>query len=95
MKKLSIEERLGFNKFNVDDDEAHITINKEICRTCTEKPCLYACPALLYNLNEAGEMTFDYAGCLECGTCRVVCQKQGAIQWNYPRGIFGVQFRYG
>ncbi|NPV74148.1 MAG: ferredoxin family protein, partial [Pelotomaculum sp.] len=41
------------------------------------------------------EVNFDYAGCLECGTCRAVCPKEGAIAWGYPRGGFGVSFRYG
>jgi ferredoxin like protein len=36
----------------------------------------------------------DYAGCLECGTCRIVCFKK-AIAWNHPEGGFGVEYRYG
>jgi ferredoxin like protein len=95
VKKLSIEQLLGVNKFLVDDDQAHIKVNKEVCRTCTEKPCTYACPAGLYTLKE-DEIHFDYLGCLECGTCRVVCpNSKKAIIWAYPRGGFGVQFRYG
>ncbi|MDH7479765.1 MAG: ferredoxin family protein, partial [Syntrophomonadaceae bacterium] len=42
-----------------------------------------------------GEISFDCAGCLECGTCRVVCPRPGAIEWNYPRGGFGIVYRYG
>ena len=43
-----------------------------------------------------GEISFDYAGCLECGTCRVVCPRSAeALKWSYPRGGFGVQFRFG
>ncbi|NLI13257.1 MAG: ferredoxin family protein, partial [Peptococcaceae bacterium] len=53
------------------------------------------CPACLYTLKEDGELSFDYAGCLECGTCRIICPKEGAISWQYPRGGFGVSFRYG
>jgi ferredoxin like protein len=95
MKRLSIEQLLGVNKFVVDDDQAHIKVNKEQCRSCREKPCLYACPAGLYTLKDE-EMQFDYAGCLECGTCRVVCPRAGeVITWAYPRGGFGVQFRFG
>ncbi len=94
MKRLSIEQLLGLDKFVVDDQEAHIRVNKEICSTCRTKPCTFACPAGLYSVKD-GELHFDYAGCLECGTCRVACPKQGAIEWNYPRGGFGVSFRYG
>jgi len=96
MKRLSIEQLLGINKFAVDDDEAHIVLNKEICASCPDKPCTFACPACLYTLKEDGEIGFDYAGCLECGTCRVVCPQAGtALSWQYPRGGFGVNFRYG
>lgn len=93
MKKLSIEERLGTNKFVVDDDVAHITLDKSICAKCENKPCVKACPAGLYIPHE-DVVNFDYAGCLECGTCRVVCVLKG-LKWDYPRGTCGVEFRYG
>ena len=38
-------------------------------------------------------MTFVYAGCLECGTCFVVCDGDAFTRWRYPRGGFGVSFR--
>lgn len=94
LKRLSVEQLLGFNKFAVDDEEAHIVLNKEICSSCKNKPCTFACPAGLYTLKD-GEISFDYAGCLECGTCRVVCPYPRAISWQYPRGGFGIAFRYG
>lgn len=93
MKKLSIEERLGMNKFGVDEGSAHIVPKKEVCATCQGKPCVRACPAGLYQIQRDG-ISFDFAGCLECGTCRVVCPKKG-LEWDYPRGTFGVEFRYG
>ncbi len=31
------------------------------------------------------EITAD--GCMECGTCRVLCEASGEIEWNYPRGV--------
>lgn len=109
MKRLGLQELLAKNKFQVDDEERHITLNKEICTQCQNKPCIYACPAGLYTLRtdkgtvppadasnrKDGEISFDDAGCLECGTCRVICPKPGAIKWNYPRGTFGIIYRYG
>jgi ferredoxin like protein len=95
LKRLSIEQLLGLDKFAVDDDEAHIVLDKAMCALCQPKPCTWACPAGLYTVKD-GEMSFDYAGCLECGTCRVVCPQAGSvISWKYPRGGFGVSFRYG
>ena len=95
MKRLTIEQLLGVDKFAVDDEHAHIKVNKEICSACNPKPCTFACPASLFCIKN-GELSFDYAGCLECGTCRVVCPNAGiAIDWQYPRGGFGVHYRYG
>lgn len=95
MKRMTIEQLLGVDKFTVDEEEAHIVLDKAICRQCRPKPCTWACPAHLY-VEKDGEVSFDYAGCLECGTCRVVCPRASeAISWNYPRGGFGVGFRYG
>ena len=95
IRRMEATELLGLNKFNVDEEEAHIEIDKSICVRCIEKPCLYACPAVLYKLEKNCEISFDYAGCLECGTCRVVCKNKGIVKWEYPRGTFGVNFRFG
>ncbi len=92
---MEAPELLSLNKFNVDEQEPHIVIDQEICITCGKKPCLYICPARLYRLDKNEQISFDYAGCLECGTCRVLCQKKGILKWVYPRGTFGISFRYG
>lgn len=93
-RRMTIEERLGVNKFMVDDEEAHIVPDKEACRQCAQKPCTFVCPAKLYVLNEQGDTAFDYAGCLECGTCRIACPFAHRMKWNYPRGTFGIEYRY-
>ena len=92
---LTIEQRLGITKYQVDDEQAHIVLHNEFCSECAGKPCLYFCPARCYTLDETGATRFDYVGCVECGTCRVACPIHGAIEWNYPRGGFGVNYRYG
>lgn len=93
MKPMSIESLLAVNKYEVNK-EAHIHINKQRCSQCLQKPCTYVCPAGLYKY-ENGEMNFDYAGCLECGTCRVVCNDKTAMKWQYPRSDSGIFYRYG
>ena len=75
------------------DKEPHITVNSEICRNCNSKPCILGCPAECFELQD-GELHFQYEDCIECGTCKIVCPN-GAVEWNYPRGTFGVTFRYG
>ncbi|MHA1608604.1 MAG: ferredoxin family protein [Candidatus Njordarchaeales archaeon] len=91
-RKLSIDERLSLDNFEIDK-ESHIIVDTNICKRCVSKVCVYACPAHLYRL-ENGEIIFNHEGCLECGTCRIVCPL-GAIKWNNPRGGFGIHYRYG
>ena len=56
---------------------------------------IMVCPAALYKRDpDTGAKTFDYAGCLECGTCKVACPPD-ALHWEYPRGGFGVIYRSG
>jgi ferredoxin like protein len=89
---VGIETKLGFNVFKIDK-ERHITIRTEICNSiCKNRACLYMCPALLYKLDDEGNITVDWEGCLECGTCMICC-KQEALEWGYPRGEFGIQYR--
>ncbi|MBP8979762.1 MAG: 4Fe-4S dicluster domain-containing protein [Syntrophobacterales bacterium] len=52
------------------------------------------CPAGLYGETEGGKVSLTVDGCLECGTCRLVCSPE-VLSWEYPEGGTGVQFRYG
>jgi len=90
---ISIEERLGLVSFEVDK-EKHIKVNTSICRDCEDKPCLRFCPARRYTLEKGEEIAHDYEGCLECGTCKLACPK-GAVDFSYPRGGYGVYYKYG
>ena len=75
------------------NQEAHITVNREICKLCTHRACTFTCPARCYQWNEASaRIDFAHEACLECGTCLIICDR-GALQWNYPKGGFGVRFR--
>ncbi len=75
------------------DPEPHITIRKELCLACEGHPCVIACPAGLYQWDR-DQVVHSCEGCLECGSCRVICP-QGAIDWRYPLGGFGVRYRWG
>ncbi len=78
--------------YNVDS-EAHIRVNRDICQSCAHRACTFVCPAACYEYNEEkSRIDFAYEACLECGTCLIVCDR-GALDWNYPRGGFGVRFR--
>jgi len=93
MSRDSIRAKLGHDTIKVDS-EKHIKVKQEICATCKEKYCLYVCPAQVYKLNNQGQIELDLDACLECGTCRIACVKK-AIDWNYPRGSFGIQLKFG
>lgn len=92
---MTIEEKLGTDKFFVDESCAHILIDKEYPDLQEKMKLVKACPAGLYKLNNDQSLSFDYAGCLECGTCRVLCLGTVVKEWNYPKGEFGIEFRYG
>lgn len=87
---MNIDDKLALDLFHVDKDP-HITINSEICSKCPHRLCTYTCPVDNYKVVE-GKVVFSWEGCLECGTCRVICD-QGAVNWNYPRGGFGIIYR--
>lgn len=91
-ERLSVEKRLALTSFRIFD-KPHIIVNYEKCEGCG-MPCIRSCPAGLYSLDEKGKLKFNYEGCLECGTCRLVCPRN-AISWDYPPGGFGVWFKLG
>lgn len=90
---MKTDEKLALNSYRVDV-QSHIKIDPILCKECEQKNCVLFCPAGLYSLDESGAARLEYSGCLECGTCMLVCVK-GAISWNYPRGGFGIRYRYG
>ena len=91
---MDVKEKLALNRIR-NDSESHIKIEQAKCKTCEARPCLIVCPAALYELNaEAGEIKVEFSGCLECGACLISCPKS-ALTWRYPKGQFGVQYRYG
>jgi len=90
---MRTDEKLALNSYKTDT-ESHIRVDTLLCKDCREKNCLLFCPGDLYYIDENGEVHVEYSGCLECGTCMLVCPK-GAIRWSYPRGGFGIRLRYG
>ena len=90
---MNIDEIFDFTSFTIDR-EPHIVVDTAVCTTCDNRSCTVCCPARCYSWSEAEQkMTFVHDGCLECGTCYVVCHKNAFTRWNYPRGGFGVAYR--
>ena len=90
---VSIEAKLAQDTFKADTIP-HIVPDPAVCQSCSEKWCLRLCPAKLYSLSKDGSVNLNFEGCLECGTCLVVCRSH-FLQWGYPRAGFGVQFQFG
>jgi len=93
MRRMKIDEALNANVWDVDH-KPHILVDYEKCRKlCDKRVCTLLCPAGCYTLT-GGEILFSYEGCVECGTCRIICPHE-AVTWNYPLSGRGVQYRYG
>src|SRR5512140_2456426 len=95
VRKLTLENRLGLDKYELDE-QSHITVEQSRCVSCAARPCLTVCPAQVYKQVE-DRIAVAFENCLECGTCQISCESggNGGITWRYPRGGFGVIFRYG
>lgn len=91
---VNVDEYLAANKYEVDEENAHI----ELAETLPDEEFLKlvrVCPAALYKIDAEGEKTFDYAGCLECGTCRIACGDTIVKKWENPQPTMGVEYRFG
>lgn len=90
----SIEDKLFLNRFNVDEISHLKIINETVCfDNCDQQPCLYLCPANVYQL-EKNRISVNYEGCLECGSCRIGCPHLN-IEWKFPTGGYGIRHKFG
>jgi ferredoxin like protein len=86
------EEKMRTVRFKVDDTP-HIVVDGKECQKCSVRACITVCPANLFVPLDDGSVLFNYEQCFECGACYFVCTQEGAIQWTYPKGGYGVTFR--
>ena len=89
---------LSANKYCVDEGNPHIALTgAELSALPAEEfgKLVRVCPAGLYAEHTDGTRTFDYAGCLECGTCRIACEDTILSKWENPRPGMGVTYRFG
>ena len=92
---MTIEDKLAVNKYSVDEEYAHIEVDPSCDDRTIKQALVNACPAALYRWNDDGSLRFDYAGCLECGTCRILGLDSVIAKWTYPHDEQGVEFREG
>jgi ferredoxin like protein len=96
-KTVKVEEKLFQNRYLVDEGRPHIVLNPDKAKTPSRAlvALTACCPAGCYTLEEDGSVSGNFDGCLECGTCRVMTQASGDLVWNYPRGGYGVAYKFG
>jgi ferredoxin like protein len=90
---MDLKAKLGLDVFK-PGGAAHIKIKPGREKDVRLQKMVMVCPAGLYSVNEQGETSLTVDGCLECGTCRLVCGTD-VLEWSYPEGGAGVQFRFG
>lgn len=56
-------------------DAPHIVSADSVERQ-TAQQLINACPAGLFSLTPEGDLHVDYRNCLECGTCRLLCDEK-------------------
>ncbi len=88
----SFEDLISSTRFDIHE-KAHITVDAEVCGGCSTRECVVACPANLFVPTSDGGILFNYEQCFECGTCYLICNREGAITWTYPEGGHGVVFK--
>ena len=92
--EVNVDEYLSLNKYEVDEENAHIELVDDPDDAEFDK-LIRVCPAALYKRDEDGVKSFDYAGCLECGTCRIACGGTIIKKWANPQPTMGVEYRFG
>ena len=90
-----VDQKLFQNRYLVDTGRPHITVKPHDKPSRELLSLVQICPAGCYSQTDEGRVEISVDGCLECGTCRVVTAKTQDIEWSYPRGGFGVQFKFG
>jgi ferredoxin like protein len=95
---VNVDELISLNHYNVDEENAHIELDHENLDEVDDtefQKLVRVCPAALYKVDAEGHKSFDYAGCLECGTCRICCEATIVKKWEMPQPTMGVEYRFG
>ena len=90
---LSLKGKLGLDVFK-EGKHFHIEINPARADDKRLLTCVRLCPAGLYSPGDEGKIKLSTDGCLECGTCKIICGDE-VLTWKYPEGATGVQYRFG
>lgn len=93
---VELEDKLFLIRFTPDEKSHLVVTDPKVCRQrCAGKNCTAFCPAGVYKWMPKEQLLIvSYEDCVECGACRISCPF-GNVDWRYPRGGYGVSYKYG
>lgn len=92
---MSVTDRQARDHYDTDEAHSHIHIHQDVARATGAADILIGvCPARVYSRNPDGTIAVEYAACFECGACLAVAPP-GSLDWVYPEGGHGIQYREG
>ena len=93
---MKIEDKLFLNRYKVDTIP-HIQIkDPNTCLKCELKQCTFVCPVGVYKWDDqSNKIILGWENCLEMGGCVIACNEFNNIDMKYPRGGFGISYRFG
>lgn len=96
LPKINVDEKLGTLTYKADHHPHIVLKSADPCaKKCDSKPCTTVCPAQVYRWEDAQKKVLvSFENCIECGACRMLCPFDN-IDCHWPRGGFGVQYKYG
>jgi ferredoxin like protein len=95
LPEVYVDDLLISLKYFTDEHEVHLQlIDAEVCVSCKSQPCLFFCPVGAYQKQDDRHVVIAFQSCVECGSCRLMCPHNN-VNWKYPRGGFGVAYKFG
>ena len=93
---MKLEDKLFLDRYRVDT-EAHLKIkDPNLCLQCEQRQCTWVCPAGVYKWDDEGKkIIVGWENCMEMGACIVACNELNNIEMKYPKGGFGISYKYG
>lgn len=93
---VKVEEKLYQNRYVVDEGHPHVQLKDPDSAGVALRTLVDLCPAGCWSVQGDGRLSGTLDGCFECGTCRIVATAAGEeIEWSYPRGGFGILYKFG
>ena len=93
---MKLEEKLFLDQYRVDN-RSHLKIkDPAVCLQCKDRQCTVICPAGVYKWDAEGKkIVVGWENCMEMGACIVACNEFDNIEMTYPRGGYGIRYKFG